>query len=68
MLPVKKNFRLNEDIIKGFLPLGISSFLTQVSIVVIMSVMSNMLVIYGAKNHFGADIPLTVVGIVMKVF
>ena len=27
-----------------------------------------MLVIYGAQSRFGSDIPLTVVGIVMKVF
>ena len=48
--------------------MGISSFLTQVSIVVIMAVMNNVLVIYGAGSKYGADIPMTVVGIVMKVF
>jgi Na+-driven multidrug efflux pump len=48
--------------------LGISSLLTQVSIVVIMAVMNNCLVAYGAQSVYGADIPLTVVGIVMKVF
>ena len=50
------------------MPLGISSFLTQISIVVIMGVMNNVLVTYGARSKYGADIPLTVVGIVMKVF
>lgn len=56
------------DIIRRFVPLGISSFLTQISIVVIMGVMNNILVKYGAMSKYGADIPLTVVGIVMKVF
>ncbi len=50
------------------LPLGISSFLTQLSIVVIMGVMNSTLVRYGALSEYGADIPMTVMGIVMKVF
>jgi Na+-driven multidrug efflux pump len=33
-----------------------------------MAVMNNTLVAYGANSKYGADIPLTVVGIVMKVF
>lgn len=53
---------------KRVLPLGISSFLTQLSIVIIMGVMNNVLVKYGAMSKYGADIPMTVVGIVMKVF
>ncbi|MBS7008602.1 MATE family efflux transporter [Anaerostipes sp.] len=64
----KESFRLKTAISKKVLSLGISSFLTQISIVAIMAAMNNMLVIYGARSRFGADIPLTVVGIVMKVF
>lgn len=70
-----KTFHLNRNsflpdlnIMKNFLPLGISSFLTQISIVIIMAAMNNTLVTYGALSKYGADIPLTVVGIVMKVF
>ena len=63
-----KNMIPDMDIIRRFVPLGISSFLTQISIVVIMGVMNNVLVKYGAMSKYGADIPLTVVGIVMKVF
>ena len=63
-----KNMIPDMDIIRRFVPLGISSFLTQISIVVIMGVMNNILVKYGAMSKYGADIPLTVVGIVMKVF
>jgi putative MATE family efflux protein len=64
----KSSFVPSGTILKHVLPLGGSSFLTQVSIVVIMAVMNNTLVRYGAQSHYGADIPLTVVGIVMKVF
>lgn len=64
----KESFSLKAPIFKKVLSLGISSFLTQISIVAIMAAMNNMLVIYGARSRFGADIPLTVVGIVMKVF
>lgn len=64
----RTSFRLKTEISKKVMSLGISSFLTQISIVAIMAAMNNMLVIYGARSRFGADIPLTVVGIVMKVF
>lgn len=70
-----KSFKLHfKSLFSGFgivgkyIPLGFSSFLTQVSIVVIMGVMNNALVFYGAQSEYGADIPLTVFGIVMKVF
>lgn len=63
-----KSFRLDASVLKRILPLGISSFLTQISIVVVMAVMNNVLVTYGAQSKYGPDIPLTVMGIVMKVF
>lgn len=64
----RSSFRPDANVLKHILPLGISSFLTQISIVVIMAVMNNVLVFYGAQSKYGSDIPLTVVGIVMKVF
>lgn len=64
----KNSFDLRSGLAKNFLPLGISSFLTQISIVIVMAAMNNVLVIYGAQSQYGADIPLTVMGIVMKVF
>lgn len=64
----RKCFALKGALLKRILPLGISSFLTQLSIVIIMGVMNNALVKYGAMSKYGADIPMTVVGIVMKVF
>lgn len=64
----RASFRLRGALVKKVLPLGISSLLTQLSIVVIMGVMNTTLVRYGALSEYGADIPMTVVGIVMKVF
>lgn len=64
----RESFRLHLDILKKVIPLGGTSFLTQISIVIIMAAMNNMLVKYGALSKYGEDIPLTVVGIVMKVF
>jgi Na+-driven multidrug efflux pump len=61
-------FALRAGTLKTIATLGISSFLTQISIVLIMAVMNNALVSYGAQSKYGADIPLTVVGIVMKMF
>lgn len=64
----KPCFRLSGRLIGRFLPLGLSSFLSQVSMVLAMAATNNMLVKYGAMTEYGADIPLTVLGIVMKVF
>ena len=64
----KNSFKPNFSVIKKFIPLGISSLLTQLSIVIIMCVMNNVLVYFGAQTKYGSDIPLTVMGIIMKVF
>lgn len=64
----KSSFVPKLELLSKFLPLGISSLLTQVSIIIIMGVMNTTMVKYGALSEYGADIPMTVVGIVMKVF
>lgn len=64
----KQSFRLEWKILKNVMALGISSFFTQVTIVVVTGVLNNALVKYGAQSKYGADIPLTVIGIVMKIF
>lgn len=64
----KNDFVLDTKIIKKSLPLGLSSFFTQAFIIIITTVLNNALVKYGALSKFGEDIPLTVVGIVMKVY
>ncbi|MGN0150909.1 MAG: MATE family efflux transporter, partial [Wujia sp.] len=69
----KSSFRLAGTIIKRFIPLGICSFLSQISLVAAMAAINNMIRKYGAMDEiFGqsqyAQIPMAVVGIVMKFF
>lgn len=69
----KESFRLNGRLIARFLPLGICSFLSQISLVAAMAAINNMIQKYGAMDAvFGqeqfAQIPMAVVGIVMKFF
>lgn len=52
---------------KNVLSLGISSFITQLSITIVMAVTNNLLAKYGARSIYGAEIPITAMGIVMKV-
>lgn len=70
-----KTFRLT---LKSFVPdfrvfimplkLGASSFITQMTIVVIAVLSNVMLAKYGAASSYGADIPIAVMGIENKVF
>lgn len=64
----RQSFRLEWKILKNVMVLGISSFFTQVTIVVVTAVLNNAIVKYGAQSKYGVDIPLTVIGIVMKIF
>ena len=63
----KDLFKLKLSVIKKVLLLGISSFITQMSFVVLMSVENNFLGKYGAESKYGSEIPITVLGIVMKI-
>lgn len=69
----RDSFRLNKEVIAHFIPLGICSFLSQISLVAAMAAINNMIRKYGALDPiFGqtqyAQIPMAVVGIVMKFF
>lgn len=64
----KASFRLSGRMSKRICQLGISSFINQIAIVLLISVANNMVVIYGPLSKYGADIPLSAIGIVMKVF
>lgn len=46
---------------------GLSSFITQFAITIVMALTNNLLAKYGAQSVYGAEIPLTATGIVMKV-
>lgn len=50
------------------LKLGISSFITQMTIVIISLVCNIYLVKYGATSQYGVDIPIAIIGIESKVF
>ena len=69
----RSSFRLSGGLMKKFLSLGFTSLLAQISLVISMAAVQNMCAKYGAKDPtFGqpeyAQIPLAVLGIVMKFF
>lgn len=71
--PAGGDFRLNGTVCGKTLGLGVTSFLSQISLVAAMAAINNMLRKYGALDAvFGqeqfAQIPMAVVGIVMKFF
>ena len=71
--PASGDYALRGSICGRMLTLGITSFLSQISLVAAMAAINNMLRKYGALDAvFGqaqyAQIPMAVVGIVMKFF
>ncbi len=62
-----EEYKIKANVLKNVLLLGISSFINQISIVLVISVENNLLAKYGAYSRFGAEIPITVLGIVMKI-
>lgn len=63
----KGNIKIKLNIAKKVVALGISSFITQMSFVFVIAVENNLLGKYGAQSKFGSEIPITVLGIVMKI-
>ena len=71
--PCRSDFRPDGAIIRQSLLLGMTSFLSQISLVAAIAAINNMIRKYGAMDPvFGqeqyAQIPMAVVGIVMKFF
>ena len=71
--PGRRDLPLHGKLCSRMLTLGITSFLSQISLVAAMAAINNMLRKYGALDPvFGqaqyAQIPMAVVGIVMKFF
>lgn len=67
------SFRLYPDLMKEYLPLGFTSFLSQISLVMAMAAIQNMTMKYSALDPVFsqpefAQIPMAVLGIVMKFF
>ncbi|MGN1019735.1 MAG: MATE family efflux transporter [Aristaeellaceae bacterium] len=69
----KSSFRLYPKLIAKYVPMGLTSFLSQISVVASMAAVQNMTMKYGALDPiFGQEglsqIPMAVLGIVMKFF
>lgn len=60
------DFKLSKNIFK-ILSLGLSSFITQLTILVLFVFMNNIMTKFGAKSVYGADIPLSVYGVLSKI-
>lgn len=64
----KDSFKIDFSIFSNVIKLGISTFITQMSIVIISLVCNIMLSKYGKMSKYGSDIPIAVIGICMKIF
>ena len=63
----KETLKLKINTSRKVTTLGISSFITQMSFVFVMATENNLLGKYGVDSEFGSEIPITVLGIVMKI-
>lgn len=54
------------SLLKRIAGLGVSSFVSQIAVAVVMTVINYYLVHCGAQSEYGSDIPLAAFGIVMK--
>lgn len=69
----RRSFGLHLPLARRYLALGMTSFLSQISLVAAMAAINNMIKAYGAKDAIFsqaqyAQIPMAVVGVVMKFF
>lgn len=62
----REDFKINNSVLRT-LSLGLSSFITQATILVLFVFMNNMMTKFGAMSKYGADIPLSVYGVVSKI-
>ena len=63
----RENMRLQPQIVKSILLLGLSSFITQVAMLFMQIILNRQAVKYGALSKYGPEIPLTVFGIIIKI-
>ena len=62
----KESFKLDKSIFRT-LGLGLSSFITQMTVLTLFIFMNNMMTKYGAHTKYGSDIPLSVYGVISKL-
>ena len=65
---VKESFIPRIDSLLDVVKLGISTFFTQLAIVIVAILSNIQLAKYGALSKYGADIPIAIIGIQSKVF
>ena len=64
----KSSFRIDYPVLKNLIVLGGSTFIVQVSMVVMTLLCNMMLFKYGALSKFGSDIPISVFSIQTKIY
>lgn len=70
----KESMKLDKDVCKKSVALGLASLITQLAIVIIIAVANNLVSKYGyttiasTGKYYGVVTPLAVIGICMKVF
>ncbi|MBR1912393.1 MAG: MATE family efflux transporter [Treponema sp.] len=64
----KEDVKKSRESISPVLKLGISSFISQIVLVIVMAVQNNIMREYGALSNYGAEIPISALGVTMKVF
>ena len=74
-IPRMKTVKMNKAVFSGWkkvfptvVSLGVSSFISQFVMVIAIAVQNNVLVRYGAQSAYGAEIPMTALGVTMKIF
>lgn len=68
---VTLNKKVFKDSFKNFFnvcKLGLSSFINQALVVIIIGLQNNLLKEYGAQSKYGPEIPMTALGVTMKLF
>lgn len=62
----KEDYHLNKSILRT-ISYGLSSFIIQLTVLALFITMNNVMTKFGSTSKFGADIPLSVYGVVSKI-
>lgn len=63
-----KSFKPRPEAIGKIVGLGISTFITQIAIVIVAILCNVQFAKYGALSEYGSDVPIAIIGIQSKVF
>lgn len=63
----KSYFKPKFSILKDTMSLGVSSFITQMAVVLVILVFNRIMVYYGGLSKYGEDIPITALGVTVKI-